>query len=84
MPCVKTAVSLRKPLFQKVETSARQMKVPRSQLITLALEEFFRRRQNKGVLKRLNEVYSGDPDPEEEALMTAMGKAYRRTMTGKW
>ena len=52
--------------------------------MTLALEEFFRRRQNQEILKRLNEVYSGNPDSEEDGLTSGMRRAYRRTLTGKW
>jgi metal-responsive CopG/Arc/MetJ family transcriptional regulator len=43
MENVKTAVSIRKSLFEQAENLARKMKVPRSRLFALALEDYIRR-----------------------------------------
>jgi metal-responsive CopG/Arc/MetJ family transcriptional regulator len=54
MATVKTAISLEDSLFKEVEALAKKMKVSRSRLFALALEEFLRRHQNQQLLEQLN------------------------------
>lgn len=65
MASVKTAISLRKPLLEQADAEARKMKVSRSRLVSLALEEFLRRRENQELLERLNASYADGEDEEE-------------------
>jgi metal-responsive CopG/Arc/MetJ family transcriptional regulator len=69
---VKTAVSLRKDLFDRAETVAGQMRVPRSRLFSLALESFLDRRESLRILERLDTACSGEATPEERDLAGAM------------
>jgi hypothetical protein len=49
-----------------MDLTARRLKVPRSQLCAMALEEFFRRNETKALMKTLNDVYA-DPPPAGRA-----------------
>jgi len=81
---IKTAVSIRKPLFEQADELARKMNVSRSRLFGLALEEYIRRRENQDLLRELNAVYSGEPDPAEENLQAHARRSQRRIVDGEW
>jgi metal-responsive CopG/Arc/MetJ family transcriptional regulator len=49
MASVKTAISLQKPLFDQVEALVEKMRIPRSRLFVLAVEEFLRRQHRQMV-----------------------------------
>ena len=72
MTHVKTAISMRKDLFQQANTLARKMKISRSRLIETAFEEFARRKKTQEIVDSLNEFYATGPDPEEEKIRQAM------------
>ena len=55
---MKTAVSVPDDLFRLAETTARRLRVSRSQLYATAIAEFLQRQQTDSVTERLNEVYS--------------------------
>lgn len=57
MATVKTAISLQESLFEQAEALASEMKVSRSRLIAIALEEFIRRHQNRLLLEKINAAY---------------------------
>ena len=78
MAYVKTAVSLQDPLFNAMENLARSLKLSRSRLMALALEEYIRRHENQRLLASLNEAYADGPDPEEAASQRGMRRIQRR------
>ena len=84
MENVKTAISLRKELFEQVEGLAQKMKVSRSRLFVLALEEFIRRRENRELLAQINETYADQPDPGETTLRRKSRRTHRRVVEGEW
>lgn len=84
MGTIKTAISLEKSLFEQIETLAREMKVPRSRVFALALEDFIRRRQNQRLLDEINAAYDDIPDKSEEVLRRAMRRQHRRMVEGQW
>ncbi len=84
MQNVKTAISLQKPLFDQAENLARSMKVSRSRLFVLALEEFIQRQQSRELLMRINAAYAGEPDPTEKALRRKVRRHHRRIVEGTW
>jgi len=55
MENVKTAVSIQKSLFEQAKDLARKMKVSRSRLFVLALEDYIRRQQNRELLAQIGE-----------------------------
>lgn len=84
MTHVKTAVSLQKDLFEQVETLAGEMKISRSRLFVLALEEFLRRHQNRQLLEQINAAYAEAPDPSEQALQLRLRHQHRQIVEGEW
>jgi metal-responsive CopG/Arc/MetJ family transcriptional regulator len=55
MPAVKTAISMDEQLFARVEKAAAEMEIPRSQLFSLAVEEFLEWRQKELLVHSMNE-----------------------------
>ncbi|MFB2919248.1 MULTISPECIES: hypothetical protein [Aerosakkonema] len=84
MSNVKTAISLPESLFEEAEAIAEELKVSRSRLIALALEEFICRHQNRQLLAKINAAYDDSPDEEEEALLRSMTRYHRRMVEGEW
>lgn len=84
MAHVKTAISLEKELFERVEALADEMQVSRSHLVALALAEFLRRRENKRLQEQINAAYDDVPDPTEQALLEGMRPAQRQVVEGPW
>ncbi|MBN1814219.1 MAG: hypothetical protein JXA14_20440 [Anaerolineae bacterium] len=84
MATVKTAISIRKSLFEQVNNLAEELEVPRSQLFVLAVEEFIKRHQNRKILETLNEVYTNGPDQDGRALCEGMRRPHRQLVEGQW
>lgn len=84
MTHVKTAVSLQKDLFEQVETLAGEMKISRSRLFVLALEEFLQRHQSQQLLEQINTAYDQAPDPSEQTLRRRMRRQHRQIVEGEW
>ncbi len=84
MKTVKTAISIEKSLFERVNELAEELQMPRSQVFVSAVEEFIERHENLKILQALNEVYGDAPDPCEEALHERMRRAHRRLVEGQW
>jgi len=84
MNTVKTAISIQKPLFERAEKLARKMKVSRSRLFVIALEEYIQRRRNRELLDQINAAYADEPDPLEEPLRRGIEREHRRLVEGEW
>ena len=80
MAHVKTAVSLPGTLFRRVDALARRMKVSRSRLFAIALEDFTHRQQNRDLLEKMNALYAKPAEPEEESQLEAMRRYQRRSL----
>jgi metal-responsive CopG/Arc/MetJ family transcriptional regulator len=84
MATVKTAISIQKSLFERVNSLAEELEMPRSQLFVLAISEFIERYENRGMLNALNEVYGNESDQAEEPLCEAMRRRHRALVEGQW
>lgn len=84
MDTVKTAISIRKPLFEQAEDLADKLKISRSRLFSLALEEFIRRQQNRELLEQINAAYADEPDDAEQELRRRSQRSHRRMVEGEW
>lgn len=84
MANVKTAISLKKTLFDQMDALAGELNIPRSRLFALALEEFIRRYQSKQLLEQINEAYSDSPEPDEQAYLQTMKSQQRKLVEGEW
>jgi metal-responsive CopG/Arc/MetJ family transcriptional regulator len=84
MENIKTAISIRKPLFEQAEDLAHRMKVSRSRLFALALEDYIRRQQNRELLASLNAVYADEPTPTELTVLHESRESYARHLEDEW
>jgi metal-responsive CopG/Arc/MetJ family transcriptional regulator len=84
MATIKTAISLPDSLFEQVEDLARDLNVSRSQVVSLALEEFVRRHHNRQLLDAINRAYETPQDPEEHVRTPARRREHRRIVEGEW
>ena len=81
VPAIKTAISLPEPLLDRMEALSRDMRLPRSQVVALALEEFLDRHRSRQLLAQLNEVYAGEMDDEDRALLRGWKQHHRELVT---
>jgi len=84
MESIKTAISIDKSLFAQANALARKLKVSRSRLFVLALEDFIQEQQNKELLEKINAVFADEPDESEKVLRRKSRKSHRRLIEGQW
>jgi metal-responsive CopG/Arc/MetJ family transcriptional regulator len=84
MPNIKTAISLQKSLFEQVDLMSREMKVSRSRLFVMALEDYIRRYQNQVLLDKINQTYPKAPEKIEKARLRGMKKGHQKAVEGEW
>jgi metal-responsive CopG/Arc/MetJ family transcriptional regulator len=84
MTHVKTAISLPKALFDQADALARRLKISRSRLLSLALEEYLQHHTNKQLRERIDAAYGEEPDPAEQALRERMLAVHREIVEGEW
>jgi metal-responsive CopG/Arc/MetJ family transcriptional regulator len=84
MAYVKTAISLDRDLFDQADALARELRIPRSRLFVLALEDLLRRYQGQRLLQELNAAYGEAADPAEEELHRRMRRQHRRIVEAEW
>ncbi|MBI4748314.1 MAG: ChpI protein [Acidobacteria bacterium] len=80
MSTVKTAVSISKTLLNATDEAARDLKLPRSQVVALALEEFLQKHRNQQLLIQLNAAYGDDPSDEDQQFQSRMKPRFRRIL----
>jgi len=84
MESIKTAISIEKSLFAQANVLARKLKVSRSRLFVLALEDFIHEQENRELLDKINAVYADEPDESEKILRRKARKSHRRLVEGQW
>ena len=60
------------------------MNISRSHLFGMAVEDFIQRYQNRSLLEEINQAYSDEPDPAEQARLLQMRKKHRKFVEGEW
>ena len=84
MQAVKTAISIERNLFDQAEKMARTMKVSRSRLFVIALQDFMEHQKNKELLAQINAAYADEPDEAELAILKKARRQHRRIVEGEW
>lgn len=77
MSTKKTAISLDEGLFAEADALAEEMRISRSKLIALAVEEFILRHQNQELLDQINEAYADETDEGERIRLQGMRRRHR-------
>ncbi|TWI75567.1 hypothetical protein LZ24_00614 [Desulfobotulus alkaliphilus] len=82
MPNIKTAISIEKPIFEKMDILAKDLKISRSQLFSMAAKEFIERHKNLELLKSINQAYEDtiEPDP----TVTKMASRHYNLVKDQW
>jgi len=82
---MKTAISLSDSLFEKAEETAMYLKIPRSQLFAMALEEFIIKNNGKMITEKINKVYEKiDKNELEPYLNASLESTVRFTKNDAW
>ena len=82
MPNVKTAISIEKPIFEKMDILAKNLKISRSRLFSLAAEEFIERHKNLELFQVLNQAY--EDASESEPTVTQMRSRHYKLVKDQW
>jgi len=81
---IKTAISIKKPLFDQVDALANELNMSRSGLFALAVKEFIIRYKNQKMLQDLNDAYDDFPDSKEENLRSHMRSRHYEQVKDQW
>ncbi len=85
MANIKTAISLQASLFEQVEALAREMKISRSRVFVLALENFIRDYQDRRLFEQINQAFEDTPpDAREQQHLQQLRRHHRRMVEGEW
>lgn len=84
MANVKTAISIKKSLFDQVNKLADELDVSRSHLFVLAVEAFIRRHENEKLLQQINQACDDLPDSDEDSSLRRRRAPHRQLVEGEW
>ena len=73
---VKTAISMQEELLIEVNRVAEELKVSRSKLFVLAVQEFIKKRESQKMLAQINDAFSDFPDAEEKIVQSGMRRQF--------
>lgn len=76
----KTAFTINKSLANQIDTLARELKVSPKRVLTMAIEDYINRQQNRYLLKKINRAYTDVPDAEEKKRLRAMRRSQRNLL----
>ncbi|MHC1781192.1 MAG: CopG family transcriptional regulator [Anaerolineaceae bacterium] len=82
MAKVKTAISIDGDLLEETDTLAVELDIPRSRVVSLALEEFIQRHRNRKLLHQINEAYKDGLDDDDTAVLKII-QSHRRKLTDR-
>ena len=82
MPKIKTAISIEQPVFEQMDVLAKNLKVSRSRLFSMAAREFIQRHNNIELLKLLNEAY--EDVSESEPIVDMMRPNHYKMVEDQW
>lgn len=84
MQAIKTAISIEKNLFDQVEKMAHAMKVSRSRLFVIALQDFIEHQKNRELLSQINAAYADEPDATEQTLRRKARRQHLKMVKSEW
>lgn len=84
MANIKTAISIDKQVFERVDHLAHELNTSRSRIFAMAANEFIQRHKNQKLLEAINAAYDDYPDVKEESLKSMMRSRQRKLVQGQW
>jgi metal-responsive CopG/Arc/MetJ family transcriptional regulator len=84
MATIKTAISIAESIYREADKLAAQMKIARSRLFSLAVEEFIRRHRDRELLEQIDAVYSQRENREESGYLKAVKRKHGKIVAEQW
>ncbi|AFZ59373.1 hypothetical protein H6G54_03385 [Anabaena cylindrica FACHB-243] len=84
MTSIKTAISIEESLYEEATALANTMKIPRSKLFAIAMEEFLLRKKHRQLVESVNEAYADDLDESEKIMLEAMRQHQGQLKEKEW
>lgn len=76
-------VTVEKPLLERVEQVAVEMRVSTSHIVALALEQYLRRRENQALLEQMDQACAKGAETAEPSSRGALRRHHRRIVEGE-
>jgi hypothetical protein len=83
MAHIRTALSLERELFDEAEETARELKLTRSGVWSLAMTEFLHRRQSRMMLEEINAAVDTMSYEERTEGLSALKRLHRRAVANE-
>ena len=83
MPNIKTAISIEKPIFDQVNSLAKNLNISRSRLFVIAAQEYIQRHTNIELLQAINEAYDDLPD-DDTKIVDKMRPQHLKMVKDQW
>ncbi len=84
MAVIKTAISIDKSLFEKINKLADDIKLSRSQIFSQAVSYFVDRRDNLELVRKINRAYSDVLNEDEAKLLEKSKGKYKEIIKEEW
>ncbi|MBD2147578.1 ribbon-helix-helix protein, CopG family [Sphaerospermopsis sp. FACHB-1194] len=84
MTSIKTAISIEQSLYDQVNELATAMKIPRSKLFAIAIEEYLHRQKQHQILESINEAYADGLDEPEQIMLEKMRHHQGKIQQKEW
>ena len=84
MPTIKTAISIDKSLYRRVETLAKKLSLSRSQVFSQAVEYLIDRDENLELVRKINLALENGGDNRESEVARRAGKKFSGIVKGSW
>ena len=84
MKTLKTAISIDKGLFEKVQSLCEKIKLSRSQFFSQAVEYFITKSENLEIIQRINNAYADLDSRKDEKLLKLRKAKYKNAIVDKW
>ena len=84
MPITKKAIAIDEHAFLLAEELARSLKVSRSRILEMAVEEFARHRKSQQITRQINEAYTQEAENEDREIVRQMRSTYRHRAEMEW
>jgi len=69
---VKTAISIREELFEKVNNLAEELHISRSKLFVMAVQDFIKKNDSQSLLAQIDHAFDDYPDAKEIEIHNKM------------
>jgi predicted transcriptional regulator len=84
MASKKTAISLDATAFARLDALAREMKLPRSRVFALAVEELLERHDALSLKAAIDRAYEEQPTAAEKEWLRSTRRKHRQLVEGGW